>query len=71
MAHGDSASIKRCLCTENKITEKLEKGRIRWLAYVERMPEETSVKKAFKNIPEKKGLLENQERDGWTTIKII
>jgi hypothetical protein len=32
----------------------IRKGLLRWLGLVERMPEERTVKKVFKNIPEGK-----------------
>jgi hypothetical protein len=35
------------------------------------MPEERTVNKVFKNIPEGKSSFESQERDGWTMLKMI
>lgn len=42
------------LCGETDIISEIRKGRVRWLGHVERVTEETSVKKMFKNIPEGK-----------------
>jgi len=51
---------------------EIRKGTLRWLGHVERMQEEKTVKKVFKNILEgKKVPLESQESDGWTMFKII
>ena len=49
------------------IISAMEKGRIRRVGHVPRLPEERTMKKVFKNIPEEK----NQERDGSTMLKII
>jgi hypothetical protein len=35
------------------------------------MPEERAVKKLFKNTRQGRNTLENQERDGWTKLKMI
>jgi hypothetical protein len=50
---------------------EITKCRLRWLGHVQRMPEEKTVKKAFKNILEGKGPLESKERDGWTMLTMI
>jgi hypothetical protein len=73
MAYGGFAQIKELvvLCKERDIISESRKGRLRWLGRVERMPEERTVKKVFKNIPEGKICLESQERDGWTMLKMI
>jgi hypothetical protein len=42
------------LYREPDIISEVRKGRLRWLGHVERMPEERTVKKMFKNIPEEK-----------------
>jgi hypothetical protein len=42
------------LYRETHITSEIIKERLRWLGHVERMPEERTVKKVFKNIPEEK-----------------
>jgi hypothetical protein len=42
------------LYRETDIMSEIRKGRLRWLGHVERMPEERTVKKVFKNIPEGK-----------------
>jgi hypothetical protein len=59
------------LYRETDIISASRKARSQWLGHVERMPEERTVKEVFKNIPEGKGQLESQERDGWTMLKII
>jgi hypothetical protein len=35
------------------------------------MPEERTVQKIFKNIPVRKGQLENHEKDDWTMLQNI
>ena len=57
------------LCAETDIIPGIRKGRVRWVGHVERITEETTVKKVFKNKPERKKHIENQEREGWTTLK--
>jgi len=43
------------ICIESQIlSHKLGKDIYDWLGYVERMPEERTVKKALKNIPDGK-----------------
>jgi len=42
------------LCGETVVTSETMKGRVRWVRHVERMTEETTVKKVFKDIPEGK-----------------
>lgn len=42
------------LYTEPNIISRHIKGRLQWLGHVERMPEERTLKKGFKNIPEGK-----------------
>jgi hypothetical protein len=42
------------LYTEPNIISEIRKGRLKWLGHVERMPEERTVKKVFKNILEGK-----------------
>jgi hypothetical protein len=39
---------------ETGVTSEIRKRSLRWLGHVERRPEERSVKKVFKNIPEGK-----------------
>jgi len=39
---------------ETGVTSEIRKRSLRWLGHVERRPEERSVKKLFKNIPESK-----------------
>jgi hypothetical protein len=59
------------LYREPDIISEIRKGRLQWLQNVERMPEERTMKKVFKNIPEEKHPLESQDRDGWTMLKMI
>ena len=47
------------LYIEPDIISEIRKGRLRWLGHVERMPEERTVKKEFKNIPEGKRTIGN------------
>jgi hypothetical protein len=56
---------------EADIFSEIRNGRVRRLGHVERMTEETTVTKVFKNIPEGKSPLESQERDGWMMLKIM
>jgi len=58
------------LCRGTDIISEIRKERLQCLGHVATMPEERTVKKAFKIIPEGKGPLEIQERDGWTMLKI-
>jgi hypothetical protein len=37
----------------------------------ERVPDGRTVKEVFKNIPEEKGPLESQEKDGWAMLKMV
>jgi len=39
---------------ETDVTSEIRKRSLRWLGHIERRPEEKSVKKVFKNIPEGK-----------------
>jgi hypothetical protein len=39
---------------ETRVTSEIRKRNLLWLGHVERRPEERSVKKVFKNIPEGK-----------------
>jgi hypothetical protein len=52
------------LYREPNITSEIRKGRLRWLGHVERVIEERTVKKVFKNIPEKKSSVV-KPRKGW------
>jgi hypothetical protein len=38
----------------HSILGEIRKGSLRWLGHIERIPEETTVKKVFKNTPEGK-----------------
>jgi hypothetical protein len=58
------------LCKGTDIISEIRKERLQCLGQVVIMPEERTVKKVFKIIPEGKGPLESQERDGWTMLKI-
>jgi vacuolar-type H+-ATPase subunit E/Vma4 len=51
------------LYREPDIISETRKGRLRWLRHVERMSEERTVKKVFKNTLQKKCVLESKERD--------
>jgi hypothetical protein len=63
----DLMDVNRAPDTILEITkERLGMVRIR-----ERVPDERTVKEVFKNIPEEKYSLENQETDGWTMLKMI
>jgi hypothetical protein len=42
------------LCTELGIISEITKGKLRWLEQVERMSEERTVKRVFKNTPQGK-----------------
>ena len=54
MAYEGFAPIKSwSICIESQIlSHKLGKDNYDWLGHVERMPEERTVKKALKNIPD-------------------
>jgi hypothetical protein len=55
MAYEGSAPIQILwICREPDSISEIRKGRLRWLGHVERMPEERTVKKGFKNFPEGK-----------------
>ena len=58
------------LCRGTDIISGIRKERLQCLGRAVIMTEERTVKKAFKIIPEEKGRLESQERDGWTMLKI-
>ena len=52
------------LCRGTDIISGIRKERLQCLGRAVIMTEERTVKKAFKIIPEEKGRLESQERDG-------
>ena len=47
------------------------KGRLPWLGHVERMSEERTVKKVFKNVLEGKKSVGRPRKDEWTMLKMI
>jgi hypothetical protein len=55
---------------DTTISENI-KGRLRWLGHVERMSEERTVKKVFKNILEGKKSVGRPRKDEWTMLKMI
>jgi hypothetical protein len=58
------------LCREPDVFSEIRIEKLRCLRHVVIMPEERTVKKAFKIIPEEKGSLESQEGNGRTMLKI-
>jgi vacuolar-type H+-ATPase subunit E/Vma4 len=52
---------------EPDIVSEIRKARLRWLGHVERMPEERTVKKVFKSIPEGKRSV-SKTRNWWLSI---
>jgi hypothetical protein len=59
------------LYMEPDIISDIRKGRLQWLGHVDRKLEERTVKKMFRIFQTEKGLLESQETDGWTRLKMI
>jgi hypothetical protein len=56
------------LYIELDIISGIRKGRLRWSGHVARMPED---KNCLRTSQKEKGPLESQERDDWTTMKMI
>jgi hypothetical protein len=51
-------------CGETDIISEIKEQALRWLGQVERIPEERTVKKVFKNTPEEKGFF-GKPRKRW------
>ena len=58
------------LNTEPDISE-IRKGRLQWLGHTERMPDERTVKKVFKNILEGKRSVGKPRKRWLNMLKII
>jgi ribosomal protein S28E/S33 len=52
---------------ESDVVSEIGKARLRWLEYVERMPEERTAKKVFRSIPEGKRSV-SKTRNWWLNI---
>jgi hypothetical protein len=59
------------LYREPDIISEIGKGRLEWLGYLARMPEETTVKKVFKNIAGGKGSAGKPRKKWLDDVKMI